>query len=42
MALSNTFGDVQHMLAYARVHGMGNLVLALGTEPFNGNQLPLG
>lgn len=42
MALSNTFGDVQHMLAYARVHGMGNVVLALGTEPFDGNQLPLG
>jgi hypothetical protein len=42
MPLSNTFGDLQHMLAYARVHGMGNTVLANGTEPFNPNQLPLG
>jgi hypothetical protein len=42
MPLSNSFGDLQRLLAYARVHGMGNLVLALGTEPFNPNQLPLG
>lgn len=40
--LSNDFGDLQHMLAYARVNGMGNTVLALGTEPFNPDQLPLG
>jgi hypothetical protein len=40
--LSNSFGDLQHMLAYARVHGMGNVVLATGTEPFSPNRLPLG
>lgn len=42
MALSNTFGDLKRELAYARVHGMGSLVLANGTEPFNPDQLPLG
>lgn len=40
--LSNTFVDLQHLLAYARTHGMGNVVLANGTEPFRPNQLPLG
>lgn len=39
---SNDFGDLQRELAYARVHGMSNVVLAVGTEPFNPNQLPLG
>ncbi len=40
--LSNRFSDLQRTLAYARVHGMGNVVLALGTEAFGPDQLPLG
>lgn len=40
--LSNSFGDLQRELAYARVHGMGDVRLAVGTEPFDPNQLPLG
>jgi hypothetical protein len=40
--LSNSFGDLQHELAYARVHGMGDVRLAVGTEPFDPNRLPLG
>ena len=39
---SNNFSDLQHALAYARVHGMGSVVLATGTEPFDPDQLPLG
>jgi hypothetical protein len=39
---SNSFGDLQRSLAYARVHGMGNVVLAVGTQPFDPDQLPLG
>ncbi len=34
--LSNNVSDLQHALAYARTHGMGNVVLANGTEPFVG------
>lgn len=40
--LSNSFGDLQHELAYARVHGMGDVRLAVGTQRFNPNKLPLG
>ncbi len=40
--LSNSFGDLQHELAYARVHGMGDVRLAVGTEPFTPDKLPLG
>lgn len=40
--LSNYFGDLQRMLAYARVNGMGNTVLALGTVGFRPDRLPLG
>jgi hypothetical protein len=39
---SNSFGDLQRSLAYARVHGMGSVVLATGTEAFDPDQLPLG
>jgi hypothetical protein len=39
---TNDWGDMSHELQYARNHGMGNLLLALGTVPFNPNQLPLG
>lgn len=34
--LSNSFGDLQRSLAYARTHGMGNVVLVNGTQPFAG------
>jgi hypothetical protein len=40
--LSTTFADLQHTLAYARSHGMGDVRLVNGTQPFNPNQLPLG
>ncbi|MGH9274764.1 MAG: serine protease [Acidimicrobiales bacterium] len=40
--LSTTFVDLQRTLAYARMHGMGNVTLANGTQAFNANQLPLG
>jgi hypothetical protein len=39
---SNDWGDMSHELQYARHHGMGNLLLALGTVPFQPDQLPLG
>jgi hypothetical protein len=39
---SNDWGDVSRELRYARAHGMGDVLLALGTVPFNPNQLPLG
>lgn len=42
LALSNAFGDLSRELAYAQAHGMSGVELALGTEPFNPNQLPLG
>lgn len=38
----NTFTDLGKAFAYARAHGMPGLLLALGTSPFNPNQLPLG
>lgn len=34
--LSNSVSDLQHALAYARTHGMGNVVLVNGTQPFGG------
>ena len=34
--LSNSVSDLQHTLAYARTHGMGNVKLANGTQPFVG------
>jgi hypothetical protein len=40
--LGNGVADLQHALAYARVHGMGDVRLAVGTERFDPNQLPLG
>jgi hypothetical protein len=39
---SNSWGDISRELRYARDHGMGNVLLALGTVPFNPHQLPLG
>jgi hypothetical protein len=39
---SNNLTDVLKALRYARAHGMPNLLMALGTVPFNPNQLPLG
>jgi hypothetical protein len=39
---SNQWGDISHELHYARTHGMGDVLLALGTVPFNPHQLPLG
>jgi hypothetical protein len=42
LVLSNNVGDLNHELNYARTHGLPNLALALGTEPFTGTQLPLG
>ena len=38
----NNVTDLQHALAYMRVHGGPMATLALGTEPFRPNQLPLG
>jgi hypothetical protein len=42
--LSNGVGDVGREISYARSHipGLAGLQLALGTVPFNPNQLPLG
>lgn len=40
--LSNNYSDLSRALAYAQSHGQTGLTLALGTEPFNPNQLPLG
>jgi hypothetical protein len=42
LPLSNNFGDLSHELSYAQAHGQSGLTLTLGTEAFNGNQLPLG
>jgi hypothetical protein len=42
LALSNSFGDLSHELAYAQAHGQPGLTLALGTEAFDGGKLPLG
>jgi hypothetical protein len=42
LAASNNFSDLSRALAYAQSHGMGGVSLALGTEPFDGGQLPLG
>jgi hypothetical protein len=39
---SNNFSDLSRGIAYAQSHGMGGLSLALGTEAFDGGQLPLG
>jgi hypothetical protein len=39
---SNNFTDLGRSLGYALSHGLPNLRLALGTQPFNPNQLPLG
>ena len=39
---SNNFSDLSRALAYAQSHGMGGLSLVLGTEAFDGGQLPLG
>lgn len=42
LAGSNNLTDVLKALRYARAHGMPNLLMAVGTVPFNPNQLPLG
>jgi hypothetical protein len=42
LAGSNGVGDLSRELAYARSHGFPGLELALGTEAFDPNQLPLG
>jgi hypothetical protein len=39
---SNNFTDLGRAIGYALGHGMPNLRLAVGTQPFNPNQLPLG
>ena len=39
---SNYLTDMTLALRYARAHGLPNLLLALGTEPFDPGQLPLG
>jgi len=39
---SNGVGDLSRELAYAQSHGQPGIQLALGTEPFNSSQLPLG
>jgi hypothetical protein len=39
---SNNFSDLHRALGYARSHGVPGLTLALGTEAFNPNALPLG
>ncbi|HLT16401.1 MAG TPA: hypothetical protein VK007_06825 [Acidimicrobiales bacterium] len=41
LPLSNNASDLESALAYAQSHGMSGLTLALGTEPFRPNQLPL-
>ncbi|WP_371403487.1 hypothetical protein OHA10_37085 [Kribbella sp. NBC_00662] len=36
--ITNTIGDLNHELTYARPHsGLDNLRLVLGTEPFTGS-----
>lgn len=39
---SNNYSDLGRALTYAQSHGMSGLTLALGTEAFDPNQLPLG
>jgi hypothetical protein len=39
---ANSFADAGLTLRYARAHGFPQLLLAMGTKPFNPNQLPLG
>jgi hypothetical protein len=38
--LSNGVTDLAHAMNYARNHGMSGLALALGTQPFDGGQIP--
>lgn len=40
--LSNNHTDLNRALAYANAHAGTDVTLALGTEPFRPNQLPLG
>jgi hypothetical protein len=43
LAGSNGVGDVGKEVAYMRAYSaFGALNIALGTQPFNGNQVPLG
>jgi hypothetical protein len=42
LAGSNSFSDLNRALGYARGHGKPGVVLALGTQAFNGSKLPLG
>jgi hypothetical protein len=42
LPLSNNFGDLARELSYAQAHGFPGVALALGTEPFSPNKLPLG
>jgi hypothetical protein len=42
LAGSNGVGDISRELAYVASHGGPSVQLALGTEAFNPNQLPLG
>jgi hypothetical protein len=42
VAGSNGVGNLQRELAYANANTSLNVQLAAGTQPFNGNQLPLG
>jgi hypothetical protein len=39
---SNNFSDLHRAVEYMRSHGGPNATLALGTEPFDPDQLPLG
>lgn len=41
LAGSNNYSDVNSAVQYMRSHGGPNASIALGTEPFNPNQLPL-
>ncbi len=40
LALGNNYTDLNRALWYAWQHGGPRAALALGTEPFNGDQLP--
>jgi hypothetical protein len=40
--VSNGVGDISRELAYAQAHGLSGVVLALGTEAFTPDKLPLG
>ena len=42
LAGSNNASDLGRALSYAQSHGVNGVSLALGTEAFNPNQLPLG